>query len=323
MDSAAATVTLLECDEPDDLLSVIPGVTFRAVPTRPGPFHVRLASFACGDLVFQTGECSPMLAMGNVVPSGRAYIQLPFDGIDGFILNGRPLEPGSFAVYGEAGAFDRKSMDDTRHLAIGLPVEMAEEQLGLASASPMLRSGAHATYLASPTAWTAAAELARAAYAMANGSDVFGHEEACRSLRSSLLHVARGLMADAREGHPVLRPVRGSTDRRRIVSAADAFLREYPSRAIYTEELCQVLGVSPTRIAEAFRATFGISPHRFLKLRRMAMVRAALRARGAETVPLVKTVALSHGFWHLGQFAQDYKALYGELPSETRAHAVS
>jgi hypothetical protein len=33
----------------------------------------------------------------------------------------------------------------------------------------------------------------------------------------------------------------------------------------------------------------------------------------------VKSIALSHGFWHLGQFAHDYRATFGEAPSETLA----
>ena len=67
-------------------------------------------------------------------------------------------------------------------------------------------------------------------------------------------------------------------------------------------------------------AAFGISPHRFLKLRRMSMVRAALRSCEGR-MPLVKSVALAHGFWHLGQFAHDYRATFGETPSDTLVRA--
>jgi AraC-like DNA-binding protein len=34
----------------------------------------------------------------------------------------------------------------------------------------------------------------------------------------------------------------------------------------------------------------------------------------------VQDVAAHWGFWHLGQFAQDYKRLFGELPSTTLRH---
>ena len=32
-------------------------------------------------------------------------------------------------------------------------------------------------------------------------------------------------------------------------------------------------------------------------------------------------VALAHGFWHLGQFAQDYRRMYAETPTQTLARA--
>jgi len=32
---------------------------------------------------------------------------------------------------------------------------------------------------------------------------------------------------------------------------------------------------------------------------------------------LVADVANRHGFWHMGQFAKDYRKTFGELPSET------
>ena len=71
---------------------------------------------------------------------------------------------------------------------------------------------------------------------------------------------------------------RNSQARRRIVVSADEYLRAHMDRPIYTEELCDALAVSASSLAEAFRAVFVISPHRFLKLRRLSMVRAALRS---------------------------------------------
>lgn len=321
---AAGSARLIECHEPDQLNSVIPGVAYRAVPAQAGPFRLSLASFDFGDFIFQTGQCSPMLAMANVLPSGRAFIQLPFDGLDGFILNGRPIGRGTVALYGEGGGFERSSKQTTRHLAIGLPAALADDVLPVSRKSPLLRIAAHGMYRARDAAWSHIVQLAGATFERARFSDVFAHEEARRSLRASLLHAAQALLdgndqqAEARGG------LRISADRRRIVLAADAFLRENPSRAIYTDDLCAALGVSATRMADAFRATFGISPHRFLKLRRLAMVRAALRDHDEiGSVPLVKTVALLHGFWHLGQFALDYRGMYGETPSETRARTVA
>ena len=101
---------------------------------------------------------------------------------------------------------------------------------------------------------------------------------------------------------------------------AEAYLFANAARPVYTEELCAALVVSQAALREAFDAAYGVSPHRFLKLRRMSMVRATLLL-GLGHRRSVKAAALSHGFWHLGQFAHDYRAVFGEAPSETLARA--
>src|SRR5579883_2258531 len=60
-----------------------------------------------------------------------------------------------------------------------------------------------------------------------------------------------------------------------------------------------------------------MSLHRYLRLRRLWLVRQQLRA-GTQSV---KATALAFGFWHFGDFAQSYRSLFGETPSETLARA--
>jgi AraC family ethanolamine operon transcriptional activator len=104
----------------------------------------------------------------------------------------------------------------------------------------------------------------------------------------------------------------------RIVAAAEAVMDADLTRPVYTEQLCAALGVSARSLHDAFRAALGVSPHTYLKSRRLMLVHRAL-LRQPDGPDLVKSVALGHGFWHLGHFAHDYRALFGELPSETRA----
>jgi transcriptional regulator GlxA family with amidase domain len=67
----------------------------------------------------------------------------------------------------------------------------------------------------------------------------------------------------------------------------------------------------------AFRERFGIGPKAYLLRQRLSRVRAALVAAPIDTV--IADIANEHGFWHLGQFAKDYRTMFGELPSETRS----
>ena len=136
-------------------------------------------------------------------------------------------------------------------------------------------------------------------------------------LRATFWRPSCGLFSSAEAGHS---PQGRATGRERIVRRADEFLCGNPIRPIYTGDLCEALGVSASALHEAFHAVFGISPHRYLKLRRMSLSpgKPALERGPWESV---KAAALSFGFWHLGQFAHDYRAIFGELPSATLARA--
>ena len=312
-------VRFTQLSEPEDVLAAMPGVVYRAVPLRTGAFHASITSFDLGGIVFQTGECTPLIALAATGPDTVA-VQLPLEGLETLILNGRAVPPRVVGLYGAGGTLERANPRAARYAVLLLPLNVAEALLSPPSDSPLLRSGAQDLMQAHPHSWERAAELGRAAAATADADPrAFDGEEPRRSLRASLLHAVHELIAGP-EGDERPRIIRASPARRRIVLAADEYLRAEPARPIYTEDLCGVLGVSAARLAEAFHATFGVSPHRFLKLRRLAMARASLRSHDGPA-PLVKSVALSHGFWHLGQFAHDYRALYGEAPSDTLARA--
>ena len=172
---------------------------------------------------------------------------------------------------------------------------------------------------APPAFWDQAKRIIIAARATASTMpEVFEAEQPRFALRNALLKAAYDLVSP--EPDVKICMPRSTQARRRIVLRADEYIRTHLDRPIYSEELCNVLAVSTSALAEAFRGVFGTSPHRFLKLRRMSMVRAALRPSEGR-MPLVKSIAMAHGFWHLGQFAHDYRATFGETPSDTLTRA--
>jgi AraC family ethanolamine operon transcriptional activator len=54
----------------------------------------------------------------------------------------------------------------------------------------------------------------------------------------------------------------------------------------------------------------GISLHRYLRLKRLWLVRKRLLAGSSN----VKSCALAYGFWHLSEFAGSYQLQFGEAP---------
>jgi AraC family ethanolamine operon transcriptional activator len=59
----------------------------------------------------------------------------------------------------------------------------------------------------------------------------------------------------------------------------------------------------------------GTTPIKYLRSLRLNSVRRALRQAAPGVT--IQDIASHWGFWHLSQFAQDYKKLFGELPSAT------
>lgn len=92
-----------------------------------------------------------------------------------------------------------------------------------------------------------------------------------------------------------------------------ALLSDDLSQPIYSEEIARKLGLSVRTMHDVVRRYRGMSLHRYLRLRRLWLVRQRLLA-GADSV---KAVALAFGFWHLSDFSRSYRDQFGETPSQT------
>jgi len=84
--------------------------------------------------------------------------------------------------------------------------------------------------------------------------------------------------------------------------------------------LCEIGEVGERTLQYAFRERFGLTPAAFLKMRRLAEARNRLTRAGAKEM-MVGQVAASLEFWHVGQFAADYRRAFAEMPSQTLQRA--
>jgi AraC family ethanolamine operon transcriptional activator len=117
-------------------------------------------------------------------------------------------------------------------------------------------------------------------------------------------------------------PQRLDNNNLRIVRAADAYMHAHIATPLYTADLCKAVGVSSRQLRAAFEAACGVSPHAYLRSRRLHLVRSALHERAANA-RLVKSIAMDHGFWHMSNFAHDYFKLFGDLPHQAFARAAA
>jgi AraC-like DNA-binding protein len=82
------------------------------------------------------------------------------------------------------------------------------------------------------------------------------------------------------------------------------------------DELCRRMATSRRTLQNSFRLATGTTPLHYLRSVRLNAVRSRLLATAPAQVS-VSQAASDQGFGHLSHFSQDYKALFGELPSQT------
>ena len=85
------------------------------------------------------------------------------------------------------------------------------------------------------------------------------------------------------------------------------------------EDLCAYTRFGFRTLQRCFASYFQMSPLEYIKTRRLNEARRAL-VNTDPSVCSVTQIALGSGFTHLGRFAVEYRAFFGESPSETLRH---
>jgi AraC-like DNA-binding protein len=101
----------------------------------------------------------------------------------------------------------------------------------------------------------------------------------------------------------------------RCVRAAEDYVDEHLADTIGLDDLLAAAGTSARTLQTAFLCHRGTTPMRYLRDRRLERVRAEILRRPSARV---SDIAVECGFGHLGRFAGQYRARFGEPPSQTR-----
>jgi AraC-like DNA-binding protein len=140
--------------------------------------------------------------------------------------------------------------------------------------------------------------------------DILAHAEVARTLEQALVHamvlcISGGEAAETGSAHH-----RHAVIMRRLEEVLEA----NPDRTLYAAELCAVAGTSARTLGICCQEHLGMSPMRYLRLRRMHLARRALRMADPAAATVTE-IATNYGFWELGRFSVAYRSLFGETPS--------
>jgi AraC family ethanolamine operon transcriptional activator len=108
----------------------------------------------------------------------------------------------------------------------------------------------------------------------------------------------------------------GYVHRKMVVDRVKGYLFERSEVPVTMTELCELAHVSRRTLQYSFETILSVSPLRFLRVTRLNQVRRVLSEAGENGIGRTVTgISAEWGFWHAGQFAKDYKQLFGESPS--------
>src|SRR5271165_2141304 len=224
--------------------------------------------------------------------TGRAVISFRTEPGPSLLWSGVEMQPTNIIRHSEGKSSFQHSSGSACWGAMSLPVE---DMVSVGAAMAKLQR-LHA----------AAGQLAEDAPA------VIAHPEAARGLEQALIEAMVGCLGEGevREDRSALR------HHAMILRRFRRAVEENPDQALYIPALCTSIGVADRTLRVCCQEQLGMSPKRYLLLRRMHLARRALR-ESAPTAATVTEIAAQYGFWQFGRFAGEYKSLFGELPSAT------
>lgn len=279
-----------------------------------GAFESSFKLYRSDELSVTDQHCNLEMAASGTPPAGQVPLFLVLNRGDRGIFNGRELQPNEVFVMPPGCEGTYRTPADLRLINLQIPEARLCAALRTMSDQEFeqLVPGSRRLTLPKETI----SRLAMIAHHVLEDSvdhsikvdsDVRQHE-AEEFLVTTLV---TGLTE-----HLDLRPERGRKNHVEYVKSARDYIESHLEAPLGLETLAREVGVTLRTLEAAFREVFDTTPLRYLKTRRLHAARRRLRA-GRDPELKVTAVALGCGFQHLSYFAQDYRALFGEYPSET------
>jgi AraC-like DNA-binding protein len=298
--------------DPEDYKNSFRGARVTIVFAGQGDFRASLTWVELANLhLLRSQENLPRIAYVSLTPK-RVFFSFPTHFDPPPISVGIELQQGDIVFHGRGEGMHQRT-DGASHWAfISLPPEhLARFGKVLTGVDLVLPTAAQV--LRPPT--TASAHLRRlhlkACRIAKTKPDIIAHREVARALEHELLHaLVNCLNSDAAPDYPPTKQRHAS-----IMVRFEEALATHGGRQLRMPALCAAIGVPERTLRTCCMETLGMSPCHYIRLRRLNMVRSALWR--ADSAASVQDLARQYGFSELGRFAADYRAAFGEAPSDT------
>jgi AraC-like DNA-binding protein len=209
------------------------------------------------------------------------------------------MQPTSIVRYSEGQSYYRRSSGFASYGGMSLPVEDIAI-IGEATAGLDLGPPRDAVLVTPPPSAMARLQRLHAAagHLAEKAPEIIANSDAAHGLEQALIEAMVSCLGEGKvhEDRSALR------HHAMILRRFRRAVEENPDQPLYLPELCKAIGVSDRTLRLCCQEQLGMSPKRYLLLRRMHLARRALR-ESAPTATTVTEIATRYGFWELGRFA--------------------
>jgi AraC-like DNA-binding protein len=287
--------------------------------TGRAPFRARLTQVTLNVLRISAGEEQlPRIAF-IATPGDMVRITLPMDRSPAPVRGGIATPEGGILTLGPGWQVHSRTHGSAHWGAISLPVNKLIHYVGTMTGAPFDTPAGVQRWRPAPSAWRHLRSLHAAAIRMAaHHPQALVDAEAAHGLEQQLIHAIVECLAES-SADAASRSGRRHQD---IMVGFERLLHAQSDRDIRIPEACASLGVSQRLLRSLCAEHLGMSPTGYNRLRRMSLVRYALR-RGEVAVASVSDVARQYGFHSPGRFAVNYRAVFGESPSATLRRGIN
>jgi AraC-like DNA-binding protein len=272
-----------------------------------GKFQATLAQIPIRNwsLQYVRFEAGASVCAGDAPRDNFAFV-VPLHSAPQCRLLGQPVTLRTLGVYAPGSEHADATVAFSEEVVIVAPDDFAERlsQEGLA----LSRRGSH-LYQGCHAGMTTLHDLLNRVPQALDGPEA--QRSLSDALRCVLFDALRPEVESSQNGTTLGRP---KLPRPIILRQISEILKERKNEPIYAGELADEVGISQPSLQRLFHEWFAMPPARYLSLKRLYLARRLLREAKGKTVT---DIAGSLGFWHLSRFSKSYKAVFGELPSET------
>ena len=310
---------ILKFKDPQEYQKAVQGVDLQVTVTAGGGFDAVLTRVKMDRIWMQRARLSLPSVTYSATRKDRSMVFLQFEPDQAPIMHsGKEVLPSEIVCYPLGSDHHYRTSASYHCGGMSLPPDDLARFGEMFTGTELTAPNTIRMLRPSPPVLSRLLQMHKAAGDLgATAPDILLHPEVSRSMEHAL---ARALVTCLTDPDTQERP-HSNRLRLAVMRRFEELLDSQPDTPLYVADICAGTGVSERTLRLHCQENLGMSPHRYLWLRRMNMVRRVL-SNAESNNKTVTEIANDYGFAELGRFAVSYRRLFGESPSTTLRRPV-